>query len=134
MSDKVNNTSPPTAQASPPSIIIKLTERALVSVQHEAEARNVTVEKLALAALADFLGRNAKTNAPRVHPLVLHFPEKLRSRVVSTAATHGMSVNRFVVETMAERLHFKLWKRHAPAVEDVKADEIEAHEIEEAAR
>ena len=124
MSDKVNNTSPPTAQASPPSIIIKLTERALVSVQHEAEARNVTVEKLALAALADFLGRNAKTNAPRVYPLVLHFPEKLRSRIVSTAAVHEMSVNRFVVETTAERVRFKLWKRHTPAVEDGKANEI----------
>lgn len=98
---------------SSPSITIQLTERAFASVKCEAEARNVTIERLALAALADFLGRNAKTNAPRVHPLILHFPDQLRTRVVATAKIHRKTVNRFVVETMAERLHFKLWSRSA---------------------
>jgi hypothetical protein len=92
----------------PPSISIALTDKAFASIEREAKARGITAERLALAALADFLGRNAKTGPGRNQPLVLHFPGRLRGLIVKTAQADGVSVNRFVVRALAERLDFEL--------------------------
>ena len=105
------------------SILIALTERAYASVEIEAKARGVSADKLALAALADFLGRNAKTNAPRCHPLVLHFPDPLRARIVARAKASGTTVNRFMIETIAKCLDYRLnWHSH-PTVQSPETDE-----------
>ena len=71
------------------AILIALTDKAFTAVEREAKARGVSPEKLALAALADFLGRNAKTGAARSQPFILHFPGGLRAKIVKAAQTAG---------------------------------------------
>jgi hypothetical protein len=110
------NSSPTNQAGSPPdnavdgrpSITMTLTDKALASIEGEAKARNLTVERLARAVLADFLNRNAKTRAARNQPLVLHFPGRLRGVIVAAAKAEGVSINQFMVNALADRLAFKL--------------------------
>lgn len=104
------------------AISIPLTEKAFQAIEREAKARSVSVDKLALASLADFLGRGAKTGAARRQPLVLHLPGRLRGVIVNAAKAEGKTVNRFVVEGMAERLGFK-FVVHGQAVNEGGSDE-----------
>lgn len=109
----VDSRNPPKNQASR-AISIALTDKAFTAVEREAKARGVSPEKLALAALADFLGRNAKTGAARNQPFILHLPGGLRTKIVKAAQTADISVNRFVVGALAEQLGLTLQGRYAP--------------------
>ena len=132
MNDQPHNIPSPSTQAQPKDLIpvernrsisIALTKRAYASVEGEAKARGVSVDKLALATLAEFLGRNAKFNAPRCYPLVLHFPNPLRARIVARAKASETTVNRFMIETIAKCLDYRLDRHSRPTALPTEIDE-----------
>ncbi len=79
------------------SLSLALTEKAHQAVMAGAKLRKTAPETLLLAALADYLGRNAKSGAAKAQPFVLHIPWRVRERVVAAARAEGTTVYHFMI-------------------------------------
>jgi hypothetical protein len=85
------------AAPQPRSVSVGLTEKAHATIVEEARRRGVTPERLTLAALLDYLGRNGKTQGAKASPLVLHVPWIIRKRIVEAAQAQETTPNRFMI-------------------------------------
>jgi hypothetical protein len=85
-------------------IELNVPEKYLSIIEREAEARSLTVERLFLTSLMDYLPRGAKTKGGRLMPLQVHLPESNRKAVVAAANAVGEKVNFYIARAVGARL------------------------------
>jgi len=100
------------------TISVPFTDKALSLVEAEAKARKIEPSTLILAALADYLGRNAKLKqTARLQPLVLHIRPDLREAVIEGAKTRKQSVNLYAQYAIERRARSDLERAKALALD-----------------